>query len=92
MVQKKQPLRMCVACREMKNKRDLIRIVRTPEGELFLDDTGKKSGRGVYICANNECFLKACKAKSIERALNKPLSDELRQALKSKLTAGINND
>lgn len=92
MVQKKQPLRMCVACREMKNKRDLIRIVRTPEGELFLDDTGKKSGRGVYICANNECFLKASKAKSIERALNKPLSDELRQALKSKITSGINND
>lgn len=92
MVQKKQPQRMCVACREMKNKCDLIRIVRTPEGELFIDDSGKKSGRGVYICANNECFLKARKSKSIERALSKSLSEELWQALKSQITSGTNDD
>jgi len=92
MLQNKQPQRMCVACREMKNKSDLIRIVRTPEGELALDDTGKKAGRGVYLCADRECFHKARKSKSMERALNKQLSDELWQALETKITAGADYD
>jgi len=86
MVQKKQPQRMCAACRQMKDKRELIRIVRTPEGDLALDDNGKKAGRGVYLCAKSECFLKARKSKSLERALNKALPNELWQALESQIT------
>ena len=61
---KKIPLRRCVGCREMKDKRELLRIVRNNEGEIFVDPTGKKNGRGAYICKNLECFNKARKFKS----------------------------
>ena len=59
MVQKKIPQRMCVGCQEMKNKKELIRIVRTPESEILLDPTGKKSGRGAYVCPCEACVTKA---------------------------------
>ena len=67
---KKVPLRMCVGCREMKEKRDLIRIVRTSEHSGEIDLTGKKPGRGAYICNDPACLKKAKKSKSMERALN----------------------
>ena len=66
---RKIPMRKCMGCQEMKNKKELIRIVRTPEGEIVIDRTGKKSGRGAYICPQMECLEKAIRHKSIERAL-----------------------
>ena len=68
MKEKKVPMRMCVGCREMKPKKELLRVVRTPEGEVLIDPTGKKSGRGAYICASSACLAKARKQKQLERA------------------------
>jgi predicted RNA-binding protein YlxR (DUF448 family) len=66
---REDPQRMCVGCREMKNKRDLIRVVRTPEGSIEVDLTGKKSGRGAYLCNNPECLAQAVKGKRLQKAL-----------------------
>ena len=66
---KKTPLRMCVSCQQMKPKKELVRVVCTPEDEIILDPTGKKSGRGSYLCLNTECIKKAEKSKSLERTL-----------------------
>ena len=74
---KKIPMRTCVGCREMKEKRDLIRVVRTAEHGGEIDLTGKKSGRGAYLCNDPACLKKARKSKSLERALNVSLSDEV---------------
>ncbi len=65
---KKIPLRMCTGCGQMFDKRTLVRVVKTPEGEVLLDLTGKKSGRGAYVCKNSECLKKARKKKAFERA------------------------
>ena len=67
---KKIPMRMCVACREMTPKRELIRVVRSPEGEISIDDRGKKNGRGAYVCNKIECIQNALKRKQLERALD----------------------
>ena len=82
MRQKKIPLRMCVGCQEMKSKKELIRIVRIPEGEVLLDPTGKKSGRGVYICPDKECLKKALKSNRLEKSLQHPISNEVMERLK----------
>ena len=71
MAAKKTPMRMCVACREMKPKRELIRIVRTPENEICADTTGRAAGRGAYICKSQACLEKAIKIRALERALDK---------------------
>ncbi len=68
MKQRKVPLRKCTGCQEMKSKRELIRIVRNDAGEFSLDRTGKKPGRGAYICPNRECLLKAQKSRGLERS------------------------
>jgi predicted RNA-binding protein YlxR (DUF448 family) len=68
-MQKKIPQRMCVGCQEMKNKKELLRVVRTPEDQIVLDVTGKKSGRGAYVCRNEQCLAKAFKEKRLEKAL-----------------------
>ena len=73
---KKVPMRMCVACREMKPKKELIRVVRTPEGEIVADETGRKNGRGAYLCRAEACFNKAVKTRALDRALEQPLSEE----------------
>ena len=65
---KKIPMRMCLGCGEMKPKRELIRVVKSKEGDISLDLTGKKSGRGAYICKSVECFEKARKARKFERS------------------------
>jgi len=78
---KKIPLRMCVGCREMKPKKELIRIVRTPEEKIALDPTGKRAGRGAYVCPNRVCVGKAMKARSIERALQCSLAKEVIEEL-----------
>ena len=67
---KKIPMRMCVACREMKPKKELIRIVRTPEGPVEADLTGTKNGRGAYLCRSEECLEKAIKIHALDRALD----------------------
>ena len=64
MANKKIPMRKCVGCQEMKEKKSLIRVVKTAEGDIILDDTGKKNGRGAYICKSLECFKKAEKTES----------------------------
>lgn len=84
---KKTPMRMCVACREMRAKKELIRVVRTPEGNVMLDKTGRANGRGAYLCANRECFEKAIKIRAIERALEVKLDEAAVEALRAEVTA-----
>lgn len=82
---RKIPMRMCAGCRERKPKRELIRVVRTPEGEVLLDGTGKKSGRGVYVCQDAACLQKAVKSRALERALETPVSPEVHAQLEARL-------
>lgn len=77
MAEKKIPMRKCLGCGEMKPKKELIRAVKSPEGEISLDLTGKKSGRGAYICPNKSCFQKARKAKRLERALEAQIPENV---------------
>jgi predicted RNA-binding protein YlxR (DUF448 family) len=77
MQQRKVPLRQCGGCGEQKPKGELVRIVRSPEGEIFFDPTGKKNGRGSYICNNKKCFEKAVKAKRFERAFEAKIPDQV---------------
>jgi len=84
---KKVPLRMCVGCREMFPKRELLRIVRSPEGEVSMDSTGRKSGRGAYVCHSADCLQKAIRHRQLERALETKLGDEVAQALQDALAA-----
>lgn len=79
---KKIPQRMCVGCQEMKNKKELIRVVRTPEGETVLDPTGKKAGRGAYVCSQEACFTKAYKEKRLEKALKHAVSSEVYETIR----------
>ena len=74
---RKIPMRMCVGCHEMKPKRELQRVVRSPEGEVSIDPVGKKPGRGAYLCRNVECLKKARKTKALERKFESPVSDEV---------------
>ena len=74
---KKVPMRMCTGCGEMFEKRTLVRVVKSPEGDVSLDWTGKKSGRGAYVCKNPECLKLARKKKAFERAFSQPISDEV---------------
>ena len=76
-MQKKIPQRQCMGCRERADKRDLIRVVRTPAGEVQLDFSGKLGGRGAYICPKAECLKKAQKSKALERSLEVPIPDEV---------------
>lgn len=85
MKQKKVPLRMCLGCQEMKPKRELIRIVKNKENEISVDFTGKKQGRGAYICKSAECFEKARKAKRLEKAFESKISDDIYDMLKQQL-------
>jgi predicted RNA-binding protein YlxR (DUF448 family) len=89
--QKHVPLRTCIACRETKSKRELLRIVRTPEGQILLDPGGKKSGRGAYLCARFSCWQKALKVRKpgerclLESEFEQPLAAEDRAALEAYL-------
>lgn len=82
---KKVPQRMCVGCGELKAKKELMRVVRTPAGEIELDlsPAGKKPGRGAYLCRNPECLAKAVKAKRLERSLEQPVSEEVWKRLEA---------
>ncbi len=74
---RKIPLRKCIACQERRDKRELLRIVRTPAGDVEIDETGKKAGRGSYICFSEACLQKALKDKSFERALQVKIKEDL---------------
>ena len=79
---KKIPMRRCVGCGESKTKKELIRIVALPSGMIELDRTGKKSGRGVYICDNLECFETAYKSHGLERSLKRPVSRDVYEQIR----------
>ncbi len=81
MQQKKIPMRKCVGCGEMKPKKELVRVVRTPEGEISADPTGKKNGRGAYFCTDPACVLKAQKGKRLERAFECAVPPEVYESL-----------
>ncbi|MGM9521233.1 MAG: RNase P modulator RnpM [Oscillospiraceae bacterium] len=82
---KKIPMRQCVGCREMKPKRELVRIVRSPEGEVSVDLTGRKPGRGAYICHDDGCLKKSIKSKALSRALEAEIPDELYETLRQEM-------
>ena len=82
---KKIPTRQCLGCNEHKPKKELLRVVRTPEGEIALDFTGKKSGRGAYICFDVKCLKKARKSKRIEKSLETAIPEEIYDSMESEL-------
>lgn len=82
---KKIPQRMCVGCQEMRPKKELIRVVRTPDDRIEIDPTGKMSGRGAYICPQLECLQNAIKGKRLDRALQRTITQEVLEVLKQKL-------
>ncbi|MBD7915676.1 YlxR family protein [Clostridium sp. Sa3CUN1] len=82
---KKIPLRMCTGCMEMKPKKELIRVVKSPEGEVSVDLTGKKSGRGAYICKEKECLEKAFKTKRLSRNLDVAINEEIYNRLREEI-------
>lgn len=85
MANKKIPMRQCVGCGEMKAKKKLIRVIKTEE-EVLLDTTGRKNGRGAYICANPECLKKARKSKGLERSLKASIPDEVYENLEKEMS------
>lgn len=87
-MEKKIPMRQCLGCREMKPKRELIRVVRSPEGNISLDFKGKASGRGAYVCPEPQCLKKAIKAKALERAFSTQIPPEIYESLEKELEAG----
>ena len=82
---KKIPMRQCVGCREMKEKKSLIRVVKSPEGEVSLDFKGKLPGRGAYVCPNPECLKRARKSRALERAFSGALPSEVWAGLESQM-------
>lgn len=84
---KKIPMRMYVGCREMKPKPELIRVVRSPEGEVSLDPVGKKPGRGAYVCRSAVCLNRAIRQRQLERQLETPLGEETAESLRATLEA-----
>ena len=87
-MQKKIPMRQCTGCREMKPKRELLRVVRSPEGEVSIDFKGKKPGRGAYVCRNTDCLKRAVKSKALERSFGASIPDDVYEALRRQMEAG----
>ena len=87
-MQKKIPMRQCLGCREAKPKKELIRVVRSPEGEISLDFKGKASGRGAYVCPDPKCLKKAIKARALERAFSAQIPPEIYERLESQMEGG----
>lgn len=85
MKEKKVPMRMCVGCREMKPKRELIRAVKSPDGEVSLDFKGKMPGRGAYLCPNSECLKKAMRSKALERAFSVQIPENIYDDLRRQM-------
>ena len=89
--EKKIPIRQCLGCNEHKPKNEMIRVVRSPEGEISLDTRGKKSGRGAYICHSVSCLNKARKSRRIERALECTIPEEVYNTMEEELRLGEGN-
>ena len=89
-MQKKIPQRQCMGCRERRAKRELIRVVRTPEGNVSLDFGGKMNGRGAYLCPNPECLKKAIRSKALDRSLEVEIPQEVYDRLQKEMEAGSN--
>ena len=87
-VQKKIPMRQCLGCREMKPKKELIRVVRSPEGLISLDFKGKAPGRGAYLCRSGECLKKAVKSKALERAFSAQIPQDVYDRLQREMEVG----
>ena len=87
---KKIPLRQCVGCGEMKNKKEMMRVLKDAQGEISLDVTGKKNGRGAYICNSTECLRLARKRKSLERSLKTSIPDEVYQQIEKEMVSDEN--
>lgn len=87
MQQKKIPLRRCTGCNEMKSKKELVRVVKNKDGEVSLDLTGKKAGRGAYLCRDASCLQKARKSRGLERALSCQIPAEIYEAMEKELIA-----
>lgn len=85
---KKIPMRMCLGCGEMKPKKELVRVVKPKEGDISLDLTGKKAGRGAYICRSAECLAKARKARRLEKSFSCKISDEIYDSMEEELKNG----
>lgn len=86
MTNKKIPMRQCIGCGELKGKKELIRILKTAEGEILVDATGRKNGRGAYICPDMECFKKARKSKGLERSFKMAISSEIYENLEKEMS------
>lgn len=82
---KKVPLRKCIGCNEMKNKKEMMRVLKTTEGDIVLDTTGKKNGRGAYLCFSKECLKNAMKSKGLERSLKMPIPQDVYESLEKEL-------
>ncbi len=89
-MQKKIPLRRCVGCREMREKPSLVRVVRSPQGEVTVDIKGKAPGRGAYVCRDAKCLKKAVKSGALDRALEHKIPDELLARLTEEMEEGSN--
>ena len=83
---KKVPMRKCLGCQEMKSKKEMIRVIRTEEGEFLLDATGKKNGRGAYICPDKECLSKAIKSKGLERSFKQSIPKDVYETLEKEMS------
>lgn len=84
---RKVPMRMCLGCQEMKPKKELLRIVRTPEGIVELDPTGKRNGRGAYLCSNSACFQAAVKERRFRKAFGVDVDPAVFESLEGKITS-----
>lgn len=87
MVNKKIPVRKCVGCQEMKSKKEMIRVIKTPENEFMLDATGKKNGRGAYVCPKEACLKLAIKSKGLERSFKQAIPAEVYESLEKEMSA-----
>ncbi len=87
----KIPMRMCLGCNEMKPKKELMRVVKSPESEIILDFTGKKNGRGAYICRSTECFEKARKARRFEKSFSCRIDDSVYEVMIDELSKETEN-
>ena len=86
MLNKKVPLRQCVGCGEMKSKKELIRVIKTPEDEIVLDATGRKNGRGAYICASMDCLKTSRQRKGLERSLKVAIPEDVYDSLEQEMS------
>ena len=84
---KKIPLRQCIGCGEMKSKKEMIRVLKTAQEDILIDATGRKNGRGAYLCPSKECLKKAIKSKGLERSFKMAISKEIYETLEKEMEA-----